>query len=160
MGKATIITESSSAFCEHQICVWPTCEVTLCSLLVLTRLSLCHLFCNTPQDAALWSLPKVSVDTPPPPPIAPPTHPSKALGQDEDTLVFSPLHLRSLLEKIEQETWRETGISFVTSVTRLVERLLDYRCAENLVARARSSGEVFSCLVTRTAQHVAAVQAH
>lgn len=37
--------------------------------------------------------------------------------------------LRSLLEKIEQETWRETGISFVTSVTRLVERLLDYRYA-------------------------------
>lgn len=34
---------------------------------------------------------------------------------------------RSLLEKIEQETWRETGISFVTSVTRLMERLLDYR---------------------------------
>lgn len=33
----------------------------------------------------------------------------------------------SLLEKIEQETWRETGISYVTSVTRLVERLLDYR---------------------------------
>uniref|UniRef100_A0A7N6BF52 DOCKER domain-containing protein n=1 Tax=Anabas testudineus TaxID=64144 RepID=A0A7N6BF52_ANATE len=45
----------------------------------------------------------------------------------------SSLHLTthsflcSLLEKIEQETWRETGISFVTSVTRLVERLLDYR---------------------------------
>lgn len=35
--------------------------------------------------------------------------------------------LFSLLEKIEQETWRETGISFVTSVTRLMERLLDYR---------------------------------
>ena len=35
--------------------------------------------------------------------------------------------VRSLLEKIEQETWRETGISFITSVTRLVERLLDYR---------------------------------
>uniref|UniRef100_UPI00358E5EA5 dedicator of cytokinesis protein 4 isoform X3 n=1 Tax=Myxine glutinosa TaxID=7769 RepID=UPI00358E5EA5 len=32
-----------------------------------------------------------------------------------------------LLEKIEQETWRESGISFVTSVTRLMERLLDYR---------------------------------
>lgn len=31
------------------------------------------------------------------------------------------------MEKIEQETWRETGISFVTSVTRLMERLLDYR---------------------------------
>uniref|UniRef100_A0A3Q2XU00 Dedicator of cytokinesis 3 n=1 Tax=Hippocampus comes TaxID=109280 RepID=A0A3Q2XU00_HIPCM len=38
-----------------------------------------------------------------------------------------PLFVLSLLEKIEQETWRETGISFVTSVTRLVERLLDYR---------------------------------
>lgn len=36
----------------------------------------------------------------------------------------------SLLEKIEQETWRETGISFITSVTRLVERLLDYRYAQ------------------------------
>ncbi|XP_061689804.1 dedicator of cytokinesis protein 3 isoform X3 [Syngnathoides biaculeatus] len=36
-----------------------------------------------------------------------------------------------LLEKIEQETWRETGNSFVTSVTRLMERLLDYRdCAK------------------------------
>ncbi|XP_031756991.1 dedicator of cytokinesis protein 3 isoform X3 [Xenopus tropicalis] len=33
----------------------------------------------------------------------------------------------SLLEKIEQETWREPGASFVTSVTRLMERLLDYR---------------------------------
>ncbi|XP_060241320.1 dedicator of cytokinesis protein 3 isoform X3 [Meriones unguiculatus] len=32
-----------------------------------------------------------------------------------------------LLEKVEQETWRETGLSFVTSVTRLMERLLDYR---------------------------------
>uniref|UniRef100_A0A8C7GIT0 Dedicator of cytokinesis 3 n=1 Tax=Oncorhynchus kisutch TaxID=8019 RepID=A0A8C7GIT0_ONCKI len=37
------------------------------------------------------------------------------------------LFVCSLLEKIEQETWRETGISFVTSVTRLMERLLDYR---------------------------------
>uniref|UniRef100_A0A6I8N700 Dedicator of cytokinesis 3 n=1 Tax=Ornithorhynchus anatinus TaxID=9258 RepID=A0A6I8N700_ORNAN len=36
---------------------------------------------------------------------------------------FYPL----LLEKIEQETWRETGISLVMSVTRLMERLLDYR---------------------------------
>ncbi|KAG7257672.1 hypothetical protein CRUP_038096, partial [Coryphaenoides rupestris] len=37
------------------------------------------------------------------------------------------MSLCSLLEKIEQETWRESGISFVTSVTRLMERLLDYR---------------------------------
>uniref|UniRef100_A0AAZ3PM42 Dedicator of cytokinesis 3 n=1 Tax=Oncorhynchus tshawytscha TaxID=74940 RepID=A0AAZ3PM42_ONCTS len=44
---------------------------------------------------------------------------------DEPTT--SNLFVCSLLEKIEQETWRETGISFVTSVTRLMERLLDYR---------------------------------
>uniref|UniRef100_F7CV11 Dedicator of cytokinesis 3 n=1 Tax=Monodelphis domestica TaxID=13616 RepID=F7CV11_MONDO len=42
-----------------------------------------------------------------------------------ETQLFGPYP--SLLEKIEQETWRETGISFVTSVTRLMERLLDYR---------------------------------
>ncbi|XP_034021811.1 dedicator of cytokinesis protein 3-like [Thalassophryne amazonica] len=41
------------------------------------------------------------------------------------TQLFGPYP--SLLEKMEQETWRETGISFVTSVTRLMERLLDYR---------------------------------
>ncbi|XP_075820853.1 dedicator of cytokinesis protein 3 isoform X3 [Microtus pennsylvanicus] len=41
------------------------------------------------------------------------------------TQLFGPYP--SLLEKVEQETWRETGISFVTSVTRLMERLLDYR---------------------------------
>ncbi|XP_034151829.1 dedicator of cytokinesis protein 3 isoform X4 [Esox lucius] len=41
------------------------------------------------------------------------------------TQLFGPYP--SLLEKIEQETWRETGISFVTSVTRLMDRLLDYR---------------------------------
>uniref|UniRef100_A0AAQ5X5C8 Dedicator of cytokinesis 3 n=1 Tax=Amphiprion ocellaris TaxID=80972 RepID=A0AAQ5X5C8_AMPOC len=41
------------------------------------------------------------------------------------TQLFGPYP--SLLEKIEQETWRETGISFVTSITRLMERLLDYR---------------------------------
>ncbi|XP_027270238.1 dedicator of cytokinesis protein 3 isoform X6 [Cricetulus griseus] len=41
------------------------------------------------------------------------------------TQLFGPYP--SLLEKVEQETWRETGVSFVTSVTRLMERLLDYR---------------------------------
>uniref|UniRef100_H3BC70 Dedicator of cytokinesis 3 n=1 Tax=Latimeria chalumnae TaxID=7897 RepID=H3BC70_LATCH len=41
------------------------------------------------------------------------------------TQLFGPYP--SLLEKIEQETWRESGVSFVTSVTRLMERLLDYR---------------------------------
>ncbi|XP_077433712.1 dedicator of cytokinesis protein 3-like isoform X3 [Vanacampus margaritifer] len=41
------------------------------------------------------------------------------------TQLFGPYP--SLLEKIEQETWRETGVSFITSVTRLMERLLDCR---------------------------------
>lgn len=34
----------------------------------------------------------------------------------------------SLLKKIERETWRESGISLIATVTRLMERLLDYRC--------------------------------
>ncbi|KAL4646337.1 dedicator of cytokinesis protein 3-like isoform X1 [Arapaima gigas] len=33
----------------------------------------------------------------------------------------------SLLERIEQETWREMSSSFVTSVMRLTERVLDYK---------------------------------
>uniref|UniRef100_A0A8C7IJR2 Dedicator of cytokinesis 3 n=1 Tax=Oncorhynchus kisutch TaxID=8019 RepID=A0A8C7IJR2_ONCKI len=49
-------------------------------------------------------------------------------GDGNHRELFACLSLSfSLLEKIEQETWRETGISFVTSVTRLMERLLDYR---------------------------------
>lgn len=47
------------------------------------------------------------------------------ISPEASSAVFLPPN--SLLEKIEQETWRETGISFVTSVTRLMERLLDYR---------------------------------
>uniref|UniRef100_A0A3P9JZL3 Dedicator of cytokinesis 4b n=1 Tax=Oryzias latipes TaxID=8090 RepID=A0A3P9JZL3_ORYLA len=34
----------------------------------------------------------------------------------------------SLLKKIERETWRESGISLIATVTRLMERLLDYDC--------------------------------
>ncbi|XP_061903202.1 dedicator of cytokinesis protein 3-like isoform X3 [Entelurus aequoreus] len=48
---------------------------------------------------------------------------SEGKGDENYRELFSLL----LLEKIEHETWRETGISFVTSVTRLMERLLDYR---------------------------------
>ncbi|XP_028813743.1 dedicator of cytokinesis protein 4 isoform X2 [Denticeps clupeoides] len=33
----------------------------------------------------------------------------------------------SLLKKIERETWRESGASLIATVTRLMERLLDYR---------------------------------
>lgn len=41
------------------------------------------------------------------------------------SLPISPPH--SLLKKIERETWRESGISLIATVTRLMERLLDYR---------------------------------
>uniref|UniRef100_A0A8C4Q7C8 Dedicator of cytokinesis 3 n=1 Tax=Eptatretus burgeri TaxID=7764 RepID=A0A8C4Q7C8_EPTBU len=41
------------------------------------------------------------------------------------TPLFGPYP--SLLERIEQETWRESGTSFIHSVTRLMERLLNYR---------------------------------
>uniref|UniRef100_UPI00358F211C dedicator of cytokinesis protein 3-like n=1 Tax=Myxine glutinosa TaxID=7769 RepID=UPI00358F211C len=41
------------------------------------------------------------------------------------TPLFGPYP--SLLERIEQETWRESGASFIHSVTRLMERLLNYR---------------------------------
>lgn len=45
--------------------------------------------------------------------------------------LFSSSHLSilssSLLKKIERETWRESGISLIATVTRLMERLLDYR---------------------------------
>uniref|UniRef100_A0A8C5PP34 Dedicator of cytokinesis 3 n=1 Tax=Leptobrachium leishanense TaxID=445787 RepID=A0A8C5PP34_9ANUR len=48
---------------------------------------------------------------------------SEGKGDENYRELFSLL----LLEKIEQETWREPGASFMTSVTRLMERLLDYR---------------------------------
>ncbi|KAB1264084.1 Dedicator of cytokinesis protein 3, partial [Camelus dromedarius] len=54
---------------------------------------------------------------------------SEGKGDESYRELFSLL----LLEKVEQETWRETGISFVTSVTRLMERLLDYSCAVTMV---------------------------
>uniref|UniRef100_A0A674AYY7 Dedicator of cytokinesis 3 n=1 Tax=Salmo trutta TaxID=8032 RepID=A0A674AYY7_SALTR len=51
----------------------------------------------------------------------------KGDGNHRELFGLLSVSVFSLLEKIEQETWRETGISFVTSVTRLMERLLDYR---------------------------------
>ncbi|ETE70379.1 Dedicator of cytokinesis protein 3, partial [Ophiophagus hannah] len=54
-----------------------------------------------------------------------------------------------LLEKIEQETWRETGVSFVTSVTRLMERLLDYRIFINLkLIRRKCISAIYTSYVT------------
>uniref|UniRef100_A0A674AW66 Dedicator of cytokinesis 3 n=1 Tax=Salmo trutta TaxID=8032 RepID=A0A674AW66_SALTR len=62
-------------------------------------------------------------------------------GDAPTTSVFYSYSI--LLEKIEQETWRETGISFVTSVTRLMERLLDYRdCMKGDEMENKKIGEI------------------
>ncbi|GCB63664.1 hypothetical protein scyTo_0013231, partial [Scyliorhinus torazame] len=61
---------------------------------------------------------------------------SDGKGDENYRELFSLL----LLEKIEQETWRETGVSFVLSVTRLMERLLDYRY---ITSDCGATGEIF-----------------
>uniref|UniRef100_A0A182QDU3 DOCKER domain-containing protein n=1 Tax=Anopheles farauti TaxID=69004 RepID=A0A182QDU3_9DIPT len=50
---------------------------------------------------------------------------SKNKGDDEYRELFSTI----LLERVQTEnpSWRESGIAFISSVTRLLERLLDYR---------------------------------
>ncbi|XP_055698123.1 dedicator of cytokinesis protein 3 isoform X2 [Phlebotomus papatasi] len=50
---------------------------------------------------------------------------SENKGDDEYRELFSTI----LLEKVQMEapTWQEAGAAFITSVTRLLERLLDYR---------------------------------
>lgn len=48
-------------------------------------------------------------------------------GQLYDSLSALFVFSVSLLKKIERETWRESGISLIATVTRLMERLLDYR---------------------------------
>ncbi|XP_048404367.1 dedicator of cytokinesis protein 4 isoform X9 [Stegostoma tigrinum] len=51
----------------------------------------------------------------------------------------------SLLKKIERETWRESGISLVATVTRLMERLLDYR---DCMKVAEVDGKKIGCTVS------------
>ncbi|XP_078272813.1 dedicator of cytokinesis protein 4-like isoform X4 [Rhinoraja longicauda] len=51
----------------------------------------------------------------------------------------------SLLKKIERETWRESGISLVATVTRLMERLLDYR---DCMKVAEADGKKIGCTVS------------
>ncbi|XP_035257255.1 dedicator of cytokinesis protein 4-like isoform X1 [Anguilla anguilla] len=46
-------------------------------------------------------------------------------GRGDET--YRELFNSILLKKIERETWRESGVSLVATVTRLMERLLDYR---------------------------------
>ncbi|CAJ1055008.1 dedicator of cytokinesis protein 4 isoform X5 [Xyrichtys novacula] len=51
----------------------------------------------------------------------------------------------SLLKKIERETWRESGISLIATVTRLMERLLDYRDCMKL---GEVDGKKIGCTVS------------
>uniref|UniRef100_A0AAY4E0L2 Dedicator of cytokinesis 4 n=1 Tax=Denticeps clupeoides TaxID=299321 RepID=A0AAY4E0L2_9TELE len=46
-------------------------------------------------------------------------------GKGDET--YKELFNSILLKKIERETWRESGASLIATVTRLMERLLDYR---------------------------------
>uniref|UniRef100_A0AAR2KLZ4 Dedicator of cytokinesis 4b n=1 Tax=Pygocentrus nattereri TaxID=42514 RepID=A0AAR2KLZ4_PYGNA len=46
-------------------------------------------------------------------------------GKGDET--YKELFNNILLKKIERETWRESGVSHIATVTRLMERLLDYR---------------------------------
>ncbi|KPP59255.1 hypothetical protein Z043_122839, partial [Scleropages formosus] len=46
-------------------------------------------------------------------------------GKGDET--YRELFNSILLKKIERETWRESGVSVIATVTRLMERLLDYR---------------------------------
>ncbi|XP_060738039.1 dedicator of cytokinesis protein 3-like [Tachysurus vachellii] len=69
------------------------------------------------------------------------------------TQLFGPYP--SLLEKIEQETWRETGVSFVTSVTRLIERLLDYRDSmRGEEAENKKLGANIMCEITKEDMYI------
>ncbi|XP_070996929.1 dedicator of cytokinesis protein 4-like isoform X2 [Oncorhynchus clarkii lewisi] len=51
----------------------------------------------------------------------------------------------SLLKKIERETWRESGVSLIATVTRLMERLLDYR---DCVKLGEVDGKKIGCTVS------------
>ncbi|XP_030633164.1 dedicator of cytokinesis protein 4b [Chanos chanos] len=51
----------------------------------------------------------------------------------------------SLLKKIERETWRESGVSLIATVTRLMERLLDYR---DCMKQGEVDGKKIGCTVS------------
>lgn len=42
-------------------------------------------------------------------------------------MCHSVVCVRRLMERVSMEGWREAGAAFVACVTRLLERLLDYR---------------------------------
>lgn len=64
---------------------------------------------------------------------------------DSPSSSSSPAPPPSLLKKIERETWRESGISLIATVTRLMERLLDYRDCMKL---GEVDGKKIGCTVS------------
>ncbi|KAH0616601.1 hypothetical protein JD844_027836 [Phrynosoma platyrhinos] len=60
----------------------------------------------------------------------------------KDSFYFSPA---ILLKKIERETWRESGVSLIATVTRLMERLLDYR---DCMKMGEVDGKKIGCTVS------------
>uniref|UniRef100_A0A8D3DVX5 Dedicator of cytokinesis 4b n=1 Tax=Scophthalmus maximus TaxID=52904 RepID=A0A8D3DVX5_SCOMX len=64
-------------------------------------------------------------------------------GKGDET--YRELFNSILLKKIERETWRESGISLIATVTRLMERLLDYRDCMKL---GEVDGKKIGCTVS------------
>ncbi|CAN7981546.1 unnamed protein product, partial [Ixodes pacificus] len=73
---------------------------------------------------------------------------SESSGDDEYRQLFHTMeHLQHvLLEKVRcnEPVWKENGVSFISSITRLLERLLDYR---NVVEGAENRDKRMSCTV-------------
>uniref|UniRef100_A0A670JAL4 Dedicator of cytokinesis 4 n=1 Tax=Podarcis muralis TaxID=64176 RepID=A0A670JAL4_PODMU len=64
-------------------------------------------------------------------------------GKGDET--YRELFNSILLKKIERETWRESGVSLIATVTRLMERLLDYR---DCMKMGEVDGKKIGCTVS------------
>ncbi|XP_044278888.1 dedicator of cytokinesis protein 4 isoform X4 [Varanus komodoensis] len=64
-------------------------------------------------------------------------------GKGDET--YRELFNSILLKKIERETWRESGVSIIATVTRLMERLLDYR---DCMKMGEVDGKKIGCTVS------------
>ncbi|XP_043944609.1 dedicator of cytokinesis protein 4 isoform X2 [Protopterus annectens] len=64
-------------------------------------------------------------------------------GKGDET--YRELFSSILLKKIERETWRESGVSLIATVTRLMERLLDYR---DCMKMGEVDGKKIGCTVS------------
>ncbi|KAG9490200.1 hypothetical protein GDO78_005859 [Eleutherodactylus coqui] len=64
-------------------------------------------------------------------------------GRGDET--YRELFNSILLKKIERETWRESGVSLIATVTRLMERLLDYR---DCMKMGEVDGKKIGCTVS------------